>query len=245
MANVQTRQIDYHGGGADMTGYMAWDADADGPRPGILVVHEWWGRNDYACRRARDLAEAGYAAIAVDMYGGATTAANPQEAGALMTSITDDMAMGRARFEAALAAFSGQPEVDAGRTGAIGFCFGGGAVLHMARVGVPLDVVASFHGALKLAVCEGVDAVSARVVVYNGQADSFVPPEEIAAYLETMDGAGTDHQFIQLPGALHGFSNPIATTNGEKYGLPLAYNPHADQASWSHMLLTFEDVFGD
>lgn len=245
MANVKTRDIDYESGAVRMTGSLAWDADADGPRPGILVVHEWWGCNEYACRRASDLAEAGYTAMAVDLYGGAQTAANPDEAGALMQDLTSDMPTCRARFEAALAALCAQPEADATRTGAIGFCLGGGVVLHMARVGVPLDVVASFHGALKLAVCDGVERVGARVVAYNGEADSFVPPEEIQDFLASMEAGQANCQLVQLPGALHGFSNPKATANGQKYGLPLAYNALADRASWSHMLLTFEHVFGD
>lgn len=244
MGDIRTETLTYTAGGTTMTGHLAFDADQAGPRPVVLVVHEWWGRNDYACGRAEQLAALGYAGFAIDLYGEATTAASPDEAGGLMTALIEDMSVTRERFNAALAAVGDHEVVDASRAGAIGFCFGGGVVVHMARAGAPLNAVASFHGSLGLAVTDGPDAIDCRVAAYNGEEDVLVPAEDIAAFEAEMAKVNAHSYLVQLPGALHGFSNPIATTNGEKYGLPLAYNADADAAAWHHMTLLFRDVFG-
>jgi dienelactone hydrolase len=241
--NIQSEEIRYSGDGIGMNGYVAWDDSIAGERPGILVVHEWWGRGEYPCHRADMLAGLGYTAMALDLYGDGRQAANPDEAGALMNGVTADLPGLRSRFEAALEALKAHPKVDPDRTGAIGYCFGGAVVLHMARMGADLDAVASFHGDPSLAVADGVEKMQTRVLACNGQADSFIPAESIAAFKAEMDKAEADYQFIQLPGALHGFSNPLATRNGEKYGLPLKYNKQADKASWSQMRLLFSDTF--
>jgi len=244
-ADIRTEEVTYTGGGAEMKGYVAWDGNTDGQRPGILVVHEWWGQNDYPRRRARMLAELGYTAMALDLYGDGKIAADPDEAGALMNAVGENLDQGRERFNAALEVLKGHPTVNAEKTGAIGYCFGGGIVLHMARMGADLDVVASFHGALPMASAPGVEKMHTRVAAYHGEADSFFPPETITEFNNEMQNAGAHYYFIQLPGALHGFSNPMATVNGEKYGLPLAHNALADDASWAHMQMVFEDVFSD
>lgn len=243
MTNIHTEEISYSGDGIEMKGYIAWDSNKDGPRPGVLVVHEWWGCNEYSQRRARMLAEAGYIGMAVDLYGDGRTAANPDEAGDLMTARIDDMEGTRARFMAALDALKAHPGVDGSRTGAIGYCFGGGVVTHMARMGAALNVTGSFHGAVGLAAVDGPDQIDCRIMVYNGEADVLIDDDQISGFKAEMAKTGAHYEFIQLPGALHGFSNPMATTNGQKYGLPLAYNALADESSWAHLLLTFEDVF--
>ncbi len=244
MTDIQTDEITYHADGVDMKGYIAWDADSDELRPAILVVHEWWGCNDYVQRRARMLAEAGYTGMAVDLYGDGRTAANPDEAGELMMARVDDMEGTRVRFNAALGALKEHHSVDGSRTGAIGYCFGGGVVTHMARMGADLDVTGSFHGAVGLAAVDGPEHFDCRVMVYNGEADGLIGDDQISGFKATMEKTGASYDFIQLPGALHGFSNPLATGNGEKYGLPLAYNKLADESSWAHLLLTMEKVFG-
>jgi dienelactone hydrolase len=243
MTNIHTEEISYSGDGIEMKGYIAWDSNKDGPRPGVLVVHEWWGCNEYSQRRAQMLAEAGYIGMAVDLYGDGRTAANPDEAGDLMTARIDDMEGTRARFMAALDALKAHPGVDGSRTGAIGYCFGGGVVTHMARMGAALNVTGSFHGAVGLAAVDGPDQIDCRIMVYNGEADVLIDDDQISGFKAEMAKTGAHYEFIQLPGALHGFSNPMATTNGQKYGLPLAYNALADESSWAHLLLTFEDVF--
>lgn len=228
-----------------MKGFLAWDDSFKGERPGILVVHEWWGHNEYPRNRAKMLAALGYTALALDMYGDGKTAAHPSDAGALMNAVLENMESGRARFEAAHELLKSHATVDAGNTGAIGYCFGGGVVLHMARMGADLKAVASFHGSLPMASAPGVEQMHTRVVAYNGEADTFISAAAIAAFKAEMEAAEADYDFIQLPGAVHGFSNPGATANGEKFGIPLKYNALADEASWAHMQLVFAEAFAD
>jgi dienelactone hydrolase len=245
MANIQSQEIDYSAGGVDMKGYLAWDGGSGGPRPGVLVVHEWWGNNEYARRRADMLAALGYTGMAVDMYGGGETADNPDEAGALMNGLLADLGAVRARFDAALAQLKAHETTDAEKMAAIGYCMGGGIVLHMARYGADLKAVASFHGALPLALApEGERGeVSARIAVYHGEDDVVFTGEEVEAFKAEMRKTGADCLFNTMPGALHGFTNPLATTNGEKYGIPLRYNELADSASWDHMQLVLQSAF--
>ncbi len=239
MSDIQTREVSYHAGPLRMKGFLAWDDDLGDPRPGVLVVHEFWGLNDYAKKRTEMLAELGYTAMAVDLYGEGKVAADRDEAGQLMTDLLADLPECRARFAAALELLKSHDTVDASRTAAIGYCLGGGIVLHMARYGLDLDVVASFHGSLPLAIAPAGEGgeVTARIVVYNGEDDSFIPAEAIAAFKAEMEKTGADYQFINLPGALHGFSNPEATAKGKKFNMPLAYNALADKCSWAHMRL--------
>lgn len=243
MSDIQTESVSYSIDGIEMKGYMAWDASKAGSRPGVLVVHEWWGCNEYAQRRARMLAEAGYTGMAIDLYGNGVNAANPDEAGELMNARIDDMEGTRSRFMAALDTLKSHDTVDGDRIGAIGYCFGGGVVTHMARMGAPLKVTGSFHGAVGLAAVDGPDQVDCRIMVYNGEADVLIDDGQISGFKAQMEKTGASYDFIQLPGALHGFSNPMATTNGQKYGLPLAYNELADESSWAHLLLTMEHEF--
>jgi dienelactone hydrolase len=244
MSDIQSEEITYTADGVEMKGYLAWHSDTEQPRPGVLVAHEWWGCNEYAQHRARMLAEAGYTGMAIDLYGDGRIATNPDEAGILMNTRVVDMDGTRARFTAALDSLKAHHTVDASRTGAIGYCFGGGVVTHMARMGVALNVVASFHGAIGLAAVDGPDHFDCRVMVYNGEADILIDEGQISGFKAAMDKTGAHYDFIQLPGALHGFSNPMATASGEKYGLPLAYNKFADESSWAHLRLTLQHVFG-
>jgi dienelactone hydrolase len=191
------------------------------------------------------LAKLGYTALALDMYGEGKVADHPQDAGAFMNEVVQNLEVGRARFEAAHQLLKSHQTVNAEKTAAIGYCFGGGVVLHMARMGSDLKVVASFHGSLGMAKAPGVEKMTTRVAVYNGEADQWVSADAIAAFKTEMESAGADYDFIQLPGAIHGFSNPKATENGERFGIPLKYNAQADQASWAHMRLVFEEAFTD
>ncbi len=244
MADIRTREVTYRYDGIEMKGAAAWDAGVEGVRPAVLVVHEWWGCNDYARHRAAMLAELGYLGFAVDLYGGGRNAANPEEAGELMNELLGDRATLRGRFHAALEAARGLDQVDPDKAAAIGYCMGGGVVLHMARTGADLAAVASFHGALPLAVAqEGEDAeVTARMAVYHGEADEFITPDDVAAFLEEVEKARADCLFVLMPGATHGFTNPEASVRGEKYGLPLRYDQRADRSSWDHMQLVLEQA---
>lgn len=244
-AEIETREFTYEGDGTEMSGFLAWDASADGPRPGVLVVHEWWGQNDYPRERARQLAELGYVAMALDIYGEGKQAEHPNDAGAFMRTALDNLPGMRDRFNAALEVLKEQPGVDPDNIAAIGYCFGGGVVLHMARYGADLKAVASFHGSLGLGIApegEGGE-VKARVVAYNGGADPWVSAEQISGLTASMESAGAQFEVINLPGATHGFSNPAADKKGKEFGLPLAYSPLADEASWAHMQLVLREAF--
>ena len=245
MANIESREISYSAGDVEMIGTIFWDSELEGPRPGVIVVHEWWGANDYPKMRAARLAELGYAGFAVDLYGGGRIAANPDEAGELMNALVGDTSVVRQRFNAALSAMREDEVIDAAKTAAIGYCMGGGIVLHMARYGADLAAVASFHGALPLGMAapgEGGD-VRARIAVYHGEADEFITMADADSFRQEMGQAGADLLFVLLPGCTHGFTNPLATERGKKYGLPLRYSELADCASWNHMQLLLESAF--
>jgi dienelactone hydrolase len=245
MSKIQSEEFSYSAGGVEMSAYIAWDSLLEGERPGVLVVHEWWGNNPYARSRAKMLAELGYVGMALDMYGDGQIASNPDEAGALMNDLLSDLATVRSRFNAALDAMRAHPVVDAGNCAAIGYCMGGGIVLHMARYGADLKAVGSFHGALPLGVAaegEGGE-ITARIGVYHGEDDVLIPAEAVTEFQAEMEKTGADCLFVTLPTALHGFSNTLATVNGEKYGLPLRYDARADAASWNHLQLLLLSAF--
>ena len=243
MGHIKTEDVTYTAGGATCKGYVAYDGAADAPRPGVLVVHEWWGLDDYIRGRTRMLAELGYTALAADMYGDGQTAADPAGAGALMNAVLGNMDAGTARLKSAYEALAGHPAADAGRMAAIGYCFGGAMVLHGARIGMDLKGVVSFHGSLGSFHKPAKGEVKARVLVCHGAADALVSGKEIASFEQEMADAGVDYRFVAYDGALHGFTNPEATANGEKYGLPLKYDEAVDKRSWDDMKALFSEIF--
>jgi dienelactone hydrolase len=234
-------EVSYSHDGTTMKGYLATPANLSGKAPAVLVVHEWWGHDGYVRKRADMLAELGYVALAVDMYGDGKIADHPKQAGAFAGEIGKNMALGEARFRAAMAFLDARAEADMSRVAAIGYCFGGGVVLEMARRGLDLDAVVSFHGGRLVSdtpVAPG--GYKAKVLVLNGADDPFVKPETIDGFRKQMEADGVDYRFINYPGAVHSFTNPGATANGEKFGLPLAYNAEVDAASWAEMLGLFD-----
>lgn len=242
-ADIRTGTITYDAGGATLSSYLAWDASQPGPRPGIVVFGEWWGLNDYQKRRARQLAELGYVALAADMYGDGRIAADATEAGNRMNGLFADMAGTSGRVRAAVEQLSHQAGVDPARLGAMGYCLGGALALHAARLGLELRGVASFHGSLGKTHPARKGEFKARVLVCHGEDDGFVSAEELAGFRQEMDDLGVDHKIVTYPGARHGFTNPDATGNGRKYNLPLAYNESVDRESWQEMKSFWADVF--
>lgn len=239
---VAGEEVDYSAGDVTLKGYLAYDKNQVGQRPGILVVHEWWGHNEYTRRRARELAELGYTALAVDMYGDGKQADHPDDAKKFMMEVMEDMQGAVDRFEAARLLLGAHPTTDPEKTAAIGYCFGGAVVLHMARAGADLDAVVAFHaGALET----GNDAanIKGRVLVAHGGADPFVEPEAIESFKKAMDAAGARYEFVVYPGAVHAFTNPGATEKGTEFDLPLAYDSSADADSWERMKKLFAGVF--
>jgi len=239
-ADVKTRELEYRQGETVLQGFIAWDDAARGKRPGVLVVHEWWGHNEHARNQARRLAEAGYVGLALDMFGKGKVATHPQDAQAFVNEVTKDPAVLAARFNAALEQLKRDPHVDTTRIAAIGYCFGGAVVLDMARAGAPLGAVVTFHGALATKTPAQSGKVKARGLVLTGGADPFVPPEQVEAFKREMQAAGGRFEVISYPGAKHGFTNPDAA----KYGMPqLAYDADVDRQSWTAMLKLFKEVF--
>jgi dienelactone hydrolase len=241
---VVEQEVSYRVGETLMQGFIAYDDRYSDKRPGVLVVHEWWGHNEYARNRARQLARLGYTALAVDMYGEGKQAEHPQDAGKFSAALKENLPLAEARFKAALHLLRDQPTVESDLIAAIGYCFGGGIVLEMARRGYDLDAVVSFHGSLTTTAPPEKGAVRARVLVANGADDPFVKPEHIKIFEAQMKAAGADYRIVNYPGAKHSFTNPAADAYGERFNMPLAYNAEADKASWAAMEQLFNEVFG-
>jgi dienelactone hydrolase len=213
---VQSQEVTYRAGDTVLKGYLAYDDSIQGRRPGILVVHEWWGHNAYARKRARMLAELGYTALAVDMYGEGKQAAHPGDAGKFASEVKQNLPLAKERFMAAMELLKQQPTVDSTHIAAIGYCFGGGIVLEMARAGLDLDGVVSFHGSLGTTNPARSGVVKAKVLVLNGADDPFVKPEHITGFKQEMDTAGVSYLFVNYPGVKHSFTNPDADSFGQR-----------------------------
>ena len=238
-AAVKTKTIEYKDGDATLKGVLAWDDAAGGKRPGVLVVREWWGLNDYARSRAAKLAKAGYVAFALDMYGDDRVTSHGNQAGEWMKQITANTAAWRSRANAGLAVLKSQPQVDAGNVAAIGYCFGGATVMQMAYAGSDVKAVVSFHGSLPPADAD-VTSIGPRVLVAHGRDDAFIPAERIVAFQAGLDRAKADWEMTIYSGTRHGFTNPDAGS----YGMDnLAYNKTADERSWAAMMQLFDEVF--
>jgi dienelactone hydrolase len=240
---IKEETVTFQADTATLNGFVVFDANKTGKLPVVLVIPEWWGLNDYAKGRARQLAELGYLAFAVDMYGNGKIAANPQEAQQYATPFYQNPALGKGRIEAALAKARSYGQVDGEKVGAIGYCFGGAMVLNAVRQGVPFDGVVSFHGNLA-GPAPVAEAKNSEVLVLHGADDKFVSPQEIAGFKKQMDSLGVRYTFKEYPGATHAFTNPDATEAGKKFNIPIAYNAEADAASWQEMKAFFRNLFG-
>jgi dienelactone hydrolase len=240
--SIKAESVSYSADSVNMNGFVAYDQSSDKKRPVVLIVHEWWGLTDYPKSRAKQLAELGYLAMAVDMYGDGKTADNPEQAGNLAMPFYTHPDMAKARFDAALAKIKTYPNADTNNIAAIGYCFGGAQVLNVARLGENLNGVVSFHGNL-IGVPPNKDLLKANILVCHGEADQFVPAEEVAAFKKQMDSIGAKYTFRSYPGATHAFTNPEATEKGKKFNIPIAYNAAADSASWNDMKAFFKEIF--
>jgi dienelactone hydrolase len=241
-AKVVTQAVSYEIGGVKFEGYLFYDDAVSGKRPGVLVVHEWWGLNDYAKERARQLAELGYAAFAVDMYGAGVLAKTPQEAAALAGKLRGTPAL-RERARAALDVLTAFEFVDTRRIGAMGFCFGGTCCLELAYSGADLAGVVTFHGGLIAPSEEDKKRIKAKVLALHGADDPLVPPDQVKAWEDGMRAAGVDWELIAYGGAVHTFSNPAAGSANRAQGV--AYDAKAAGRSWQHMQLFFREIFGE
>jgi dienelactone hydrolase len=242
MAKVQSKEIEYRQGDTVLQGFLAWDDAAKGKRPGVLVVHEWWGHNAHARAQATRLAKAGYVGFALDMFGKGKVATHPKDAMAFVQEATKDPEVAAARFDAALDVLKQQPQVDPEKIGAFGYCFGGGVALEMARAGRDLDAVVTFHGSLRPGAGPAEPGkVKPAILVQTGGSDPMVTREQVQQLEDELKGAGVDVKVITYPKAKHAFTNPDA----DKAGMEgLAYDAQADRQSWDAAMKFVKRVFG-
>jgi len=240
-SKIKEENITYQVGNTVYNGFIAYNENLKGKRPAVLVVHEWWGLNDYPKMRARQLAELGYVALAVDMFGEGKTAANPTEAQAFTAPFYSNPQLSKTLIDAALVKVKELDQTDPAHIFAIGYCFGGAVVLNAAKLGAELNAVVSFHGGLK-GVTADKEVLKASILVCQGGSDKFVPQSDRDQFRHQLDSIGATYSFITYPGALHAFSNPAATELGKKFNLAIEYNKSADVNSWNDMKKFFNTL---
>ncbi len=242
-AAIKEEAVTYKDGDTTLKGFVVYDDAKKGKRPGILVVHEWWGITKHTREEARKFAEQGYVAFVADMYGDGKSADHPTDAGGLMKGLMGNPASVQSRFNAALAQLAKHDGVDMKKIGASGYCMGGAVVLNMARAGADLKGVAAFHANLTTQTPAAAGAVKGKIIVLNGADDPFVKPDSIEAFKKEMDAAKVDYKFINYPGAVHAFTNPEATEKGKQFKLPLAYNAEVDKQAKAEAAKFFQAAF--
>lgn len=243
-AGVQTEEVEYSHNGTLLKGYLAYNDSIHGKRPGVLVVHEWWGHNQHARNRAKMLAEAGYTALAIDMYGDGKLADHPKKAGEFMTAAFTNWPVSEARFNKAMELLQSHKTVDPERIGSIGFCFGGAVSIRMARGGADLKGIVAFHSSLPLEPAITKGTMKSAVLVINGSEDGFLKPESVASFAKDMFTGNVDFTYMNLKGAKHSFTNPQADEFRKKFDISaLEYNKGADDQSWAAMLKFFKRIF--
>lgn len=240
-AEITTKVVEYADGDQKLEGYVAWDtAEVGQLRPGVLVVHQWMGLTDYEQRRCRELADLGYVAFALDIYGKGKRPSNTQEAGKMAGSFKQDRALYRHRLSLGLEQLRKQTGVDSDRIAAIGYCFGGTGVLELARSGADIDGVVSFHGGLDSPTPEDGKQIKAKLLICHGADDPFVPADQIDAMKAELNEAKVDWQMIYYADAVHSFTQPMA---GDDKSRGAAYNERADRRSWQAMRSFFDELF--
>lgn len=242
-AQLKEENITYNCDNTSMNGYVVYKDSGQEKRPAVLVVHEWWGLNDYSKRRARELADLGYVAMAVDMFGNGQTASSPDEAMKLAGPFYQDPQLTKTRLDAALVKLKTFPQVDTSNIAAIGYCYGGYTVLNAAKLGEPLKGVVSFHGNLG-GVKPDKNLLKARVLVLHGEADPIVKQDEVSQFRKQMDSVGANYTFKSFPNAKHAFTNPAADSVENKFHIGVGYNADADRQSWNDMKDFLRGLFG-
>jgi dienelactone hydrolase len=240
-AAVVTKVVEYEHEGTKLKGYLAYDDATKDKRPGVLVVHEWWGLDDYARTRAQQLAELGYVAFAADMYGEGKTVNHPDDARKMATTVRENIKAWRGRAEAGLKQLTSQPNVDATKIAAIGYCFGGSTCLQLAYSGADLKAVATFHAALPTPTADEAKAIKPKIYVAHGADDAFIPEKAITGFKEALDAAKAKYTFESFPGVVHSFTVPGADKHMIK---GMKYDKTADEKSWKEMKALFKDALG-
>lgn len=242
-AKLVEHEETYTVGDTEMRGFIVYDDALEGLRPGVLVVPEWWGLNDYARHRARMLAEQGYIAMAVDMYGGGAVMDNPGDAGEAATAVLSNPQLALTRMRAARGVLNAQTQMDPSRFAVIGYCFGGTVALNFARAGEDASLIAAFHGGLASKIYARPGEIKARVIAYHGLADASVPEEVVSAFKKEMEAAEANYKIVEYPGAQHGFTVKENDARGKEFNLPISYNAAADTGSWNDLLVELKAAF--
>ena len=242
-AAMKTQTVAYTVGNEKFTGYLAYDDAYSGKRPGIIVVHEWWGHDAYARKRAEMLAKLGYTAFALDMYGTGKLASHPKDAKSFMMAATKSVGQIKSRFLAAYDLLKKQNTVDKSKLAAIGYCFGGNVAVNMALAGVDLNAAVAYHSTLTQWVKKPPRDLKMKIRVFNGADDPFLQKTTLGSFDAVMKASGADYKHIYYPSVVHSFTNPGATEKGKKFNLPLAYDAKADEDSWKQTLELFREVF--
>jgi dienelactone hydrolase len=239
-AGLRTEVIGYKHGDTVLEGYLAYDDAVKGNRPGVIVVHAWTGLDAYTKRRTEQLAELGYIAFAIDMYGKGVKAKDAEEAARLAGIYRADRSLMRSRANAGLEVLKKHTLTDAKRIAAIGYCFGGGVALELARSGADIAGVVSFHGNLDTPNPEDAKNIKGKVLILHGAADPIVPTDQVIAFQDEMRKANVDWQMVIYGGAVHAFTNP---ESGYDPSRGAAYNEKADRRSWEAMKAFFVEIF--
>jgi len=237
---IQKEAIDYQYDGVTFKGLLVFDDSVTGPRPGVLVVHEWWGLNEYAKGRAEALAKLGYTAFACDMYGNGQVTDHPKDAGAMASDVRKNVTVWQGRAKAALNVLQKHPTVKPDQLAAIGYCFGGSTALQLAYSGAPLKAVVTFHAALPTPSAEQARAIQPKILINHGADDFFIPAKSIEDFKTALETAKKPFEFLSFPGAVHSFT----VAGAEKLNIKgMAYQEAADAQSWAAMRKLFSEVF--
>lgn len=239
-AKVISKAVTYTEAGEEYTSYVSYDDSIKGKRPGVLVVHEWWGLDDYPRKRAEMLARLGYVAFAVDMYGSGKVTDKSEQAKIWMTEATTDVEWWRERAIAGIKRLKQHKLVDSTKIAAIGYCFGGGTVIQLAYGGLDINGIVSFHGSLPIAEQEAFGKIKAKMLIAHGNADPFIPREVVTRFQDTLDKAGADWNMITYGNVLHSFTNTKSDSRGIS---ALKYDKQADEHSWKAMQAFFKEIF--
>jgi dienelactone hydrolase len=240
-AAVVTKVVEYEFDGVKLKGFLAHDDAVKEKRPGVLVVHEWWGLDDYAKGRCKQLAGVGYVAFAPDMYGEGKAVAHPDDARKMSSMVRENVKVWRGRAEAGLKQLAAHPNVDASKLAAIGYCFGGSTCLQLAYSGADLKAVVTFHAALPKPTTEEAKAIKPKLLVCHGEADFFIKPEDVKAFRDALDAAKVKYEFVGYKDVFHSFTVPGADKHMIK---GMKYDKTADEDSWKRMLALFKDTLG-
>lgn len=240
--DIREEAVTYTAGGVTLKGYVAYDASITGKRPAILIVHEWWGLNDYPKMRARKLAELGYIAMAADVFGDGKIATNPTDAQELTTPFYKDPMLAKGRLDAAVKKIKEYKQTDSENIAVIGYCFGGYIALNYAKQGADLKGAVSFHGGYGGSPFDK-NLLKAKVLICHGASDKFASQRDAESFKHKLDSIGADNTLKIYPNAMHAFTNPASTEVGKKFNLPIAYNADADRDSWKDMKVFFGRIF--